>query len=145
MARHWQAWLTAWAVGVVVFGLLLYGLGSPATSGPAASIFALFGNPLPTEPDRFLRFAVSLMGAVTAGWGLTLGIAFGAISRLPALDQARVWRWLTLGTLAWYMIDSLASWTNGFGANVVSNTVVLGLYLVPVLASEVLEQAKHDV
>lgn len=144
MARHWQAWLTAWAAGVVVFGLILYGLGFAATSAPAAAVFALFGNPLPAEPDRFLRFAVSLMGAVTAGWGVTLAIAFRAIGRLSGADQMQAWRWLTLGTLGWYAIDSLASWTNGFDANVVSNTVVLGLYLVPVVASGVMGQHPRE-
>lgn len=118
-----------------MFGLVLYGLGYPATSGPAKAIFALFGSPLPAEPDRYLRFAVSLMGAVTAGWGLTLVIAFRAIGRLSRLDAAQAWRRLTLGMLAWYTIDSLASWTNGFGANVVSNTAVLILYLVPVMGA----------
>ena len=84
MTFFWQRWLTLWCAGVGVFGVILYGAGFPTTTSVAATIFSAFGNPLPAEPDRYLRFATSLMGAVTAGWAVTYYAAF----RAAGLDNA---------------------------------------------------------
>ncbi len=138
MTNFWQRWLTLWCVGVIVFGLVLFGVGFPQTSGPASLIFALFGNPLPDQPDRYLRFAISLMGAVTAGWGVTYYAAFRAAWMID--QSASVWRILTLGTIGWFIIDCWASVANGFAINAVSNTALIILYLIPIMASNALQQ-----
>ena len=138
MTTFHRNWLTIWCLGVGLFGLLLYGAGHAATTGPAAALFALFGNPLPVEPDRYLRFTISLMGAVTFGWAATLYAAFRAAWWLDGAAAAPIWRLITAGVLVWWAIDSAASIATGFGINAVSNTIVLVLFLVPVLASGVL-------
>ena len=138
MTLFWRNWLVVWSIGVGLFGLVLYGAAYSATTAPAAAIFALFDNPLPPEPDRYLRFAISLMGAVTFGWGVTSYAAFRAAWWLDAAAAAPVWRLITAAMLLWYLIDSAASVATGFWLNAVSNTVVLALYLVPVLASGVM-------
>lgn len=135
MTLFWQRWLTLWSVGVGLFGLILFGAGFAATTGPAAAVFALFGNPFPVEPDRYLRFTTSLMGAVTFGWAVTYYAAFRAAWLLEPSAAAPVWRILTIGAVVWYVIDSWASVANGFALNAVSNTVVVGLFLVAVVAS----------
>ena len=140
MTRFWRNWLAVWSIGIGLFGLVLYGATFPATTGPAAAIFALFGNPLPEQPDRYLRFAIGLMGAVTAGWAVTIYAAFRAAWALEGGAAGAVWRLITGGLIAWYVIDSAASIATGFWLNAVSNTAVLIGYLVPIAASGVLGQ-----
>ena len=134
----WRRWLTLWCAGVGVFGLVLYGVGFAATTAPAAAVFALLGNPLPLEPDRYLRFATSLMGAVSLGWAMTLYVACRAAWRLTGAASVAAWRGLTLAAFVWFVIDSNASIANGFPLNAVSNTGLLVLFLIPLLASRVL-------
>ncbi len=143
MTRFYRRWLTVWCFGVGLFGLVLYGAGFDATTAPAAAIFALMGNPLPVEPDRYLRFAVALMGAVTAGWAVTYYAAFRAAWNAPRADASKLWRLLTAGALMWFAIDSLASIANGFPLNALSNTALLIGYLVPVIASRALAGKSH--
>ena len=138
MTGVWKNWLTVWCVGIGIFGLVLFGTGWSATEGTARAIFALFGNPFPIEPDRYLRFSTSLMGAVTLGWAVTLYAAFRAAWLLEDAVAKPVWHLLTLGIGTWYFIDSAASVANGFAANAISNTVLVIAYLVPVFASRAL-------
>jgi hypothetical protein len=143
MIIFWQRWLTLWCVGVGMFGLILFGVGFSSTTPVAAVIFSAFGNPLPAEPDRYLRFAISLMGAVTAGWAVTYYAAFKAAWALEGAASTTIWRLLSAGAVAWYLIDSFASIANGFGLNALSNTVLMVAYLVPVLRSGVLSRSPH--
>jgi len=140
MTRFWKSWLTIWCVGVGVFGLVLYGAGFEATTAPAAALFSAFGNPLPADPDRYLRFAIALMGAVTFGWSVTYYAAFRAVWALEPIASVAIWRILTLGAAIWYAIDSFASAANGFPANVASNTVVVIAYLIPLVATGLLRR-----
>lgn len=140
MTVFWQRWLTMWCIGTGVFGLIFFGVGFPATTSIAGTIFSAFGNPLPSEPDRYLRFAISLMGAVTAGWAATSYAAFRAAWMLEGEASVAIWRQLTGAMVAWYLIDSFASIANGFALNAVSNTVLIVTYLAPILISGVLSR-----
>ena len=144
MSSFWKRWLSVWCLGVVAFGLVLYGAGFAATTAPAAEIFAAFGTPLPADPDRYLRFAISLMGAVTCGWGVTFYAAFRAAWSLEPARSAGVWRILTIAAAAWYVIDSSSSVANGFAVNAVSNSLLVAAYLIPVVASGVLRADAVD-
>ena len=59
MDKVWQNWLSAWAILVTVFGLVLAAGAFAATDGLTAMLFTLFGNPLPTDLDAHHRFANS--------------------------------------------------------------------------------------
>lgn len=144
MTMFWQRWLTLWCVGVAVFGLVLFGVGWSAADGVARAVFILYGDPLPADPDRFLRFTTSLMGAVTFGWAATLYATFRAAWLLDAPRASTIWRLVTAGAAIWYVIDSAASIANGFALNAVSNTVVMIGYLVPVVASGALTATPID-
>jgi hypothetical protein len=135
MAKIWQNWLSVWAVGVFIFGLVLAGGGFEATDGLTEALFALFGNPIPGDAGAHFRFSVGLMGAVTMGWGLTFWVAFKALNLLDPAQAAPLWRKLTLFALIWYLVDSYISITTGFWMNAVSNTIFMALYLVPLLKS----------
>ena len=135
MGKAWQNWLSAWAILVTVFGLVLAGGAFAATDGLTTMLFALFGNQLPADIDAHHRFAIGLMGAVTMGWGLTY---FGAFKALYALDPATatpIWRYLLFAGLVWYVIDSTISVATGFWMNAVSNTVLMVMFLIPLVKS----------
>jgi hypothetical protein len=135
MAKIWQNWFSAWAIGVVLFGALLAGGAFDATDGLLRMLLTLFGNPLPEIMDAHHRFGFGLMGAVSIGWGLTFWLLFKAINLLDAPTAAPLWRKLTLFVLIWYVVDSYISIATGFWMNAVSNTLLIALYLVPLLKS----------
>lgn len=137
MNDFWKRWLTVWAWGVILFGLLLAGAGFAATDALAMKTFQLFGV-APFQPDMMHRFSIGLMGAVTMGWGITYAAAFRALHHLSAPQAAPIWRHLTAGSLLWYLIDSWISVANSVAFNAVSNTVVIVLYLIPALRSGVM-------
>lgn len=135
MSKVWQNWLSAWAILVTVFGLILAGGAFAATDGLTTMLFTVFGNPLPADIDAHHRFAIGLMGAVTMGWGLTYLGAFKALYALEPATAAPIWRYLLFAGLAWYVIDSSISVATGFWMNAVSNTVLMVLFLIPLVKS----------
>lgn len=141
MSLFHQKWLTLWACGVALFGLGLAGMGFAATDGFARFFFDLVGSPVTADPGAQFRFAVGLMGCVSMGWGLTFAAAFRAAFATPDVQAATVWRMLLMAALAWYLLDSLISIATGFPLNAVSNTVLLALFLIPVIRSGVLKRA----
>jgi hypothetical protein len=135
MDKFWQNWLSAWAVFVALFGLVLAGGAFAATDGLTQMLFTLFGNPLPTDIDQHHRFAIGLMGAVTMGWGLTYWGAFKALFALEPVKAAPIWRYTLFAALVWYGVDSTISIATGFWMNAVSNTIVIALLLIPLVKS----------
>lgn len=135
MSKVWQNWLSAWAVFVTLFGLVLAGGAFAATDGLISMLFTLFGNPLPADLDPHHRFAIGLMGAVTMGWGLTYFGAFKALFALDKVTAAPIWRYLLMVSLVWYVIDSAISIATGFLMNAVSNTLLIVLFLIPLVKS----------
>jgi hypothetical protein len=140
MTKFWQNWLTIWAAGVAIFGLVLAGGAFEATDGITQQLFALFQNPLPDTLDRHHRFAIGLMGAVTLGWGLTYLVSFRALHALDRGVAAPLWQGMTLAALTWYAVDSTISVATGFWMNAVSNTVLIALYLVAMIKSGALRR-----
>jgi hypothetical protein len=138
MAKIWQNWFSAWAIGVFFFGLVLAGGAFGATDGLTQALFSLFGNPVPDDAGAHYRFSVGLMGAVTMGWGLTFWVAFKALNMVDPAQAAPLWRKLTLFTLVWYFVDSYISVATGFWMNAVSNTIVMALFFVPLFKSGVM-------
>jgi hypothetical protein len=135
MEKVWQNWLSAWAIGVVLFGALLAGGAFDATDGLLRMLLTLFGNPLPETMDAHHRFGFGLMGAVSIGWGLTFGVMFKALALLDGARAAHFWRQLLLAALVWYAVDSYISIATGFWMNAVSNTLLMILLFVPLLKS----------
>ena len=118
-----------------MFGLVLTGGAFAATDGLTTMLFTLFGNPLPTDIDAHHRIAVGLMDAVTMGWGLTYFGAFKALHALDPATAAPIWRYLILASSVWFVLDSANSITTGFWMNAVSNTVLIILFLIPLVKS----------
>jgi hypothetical protein len=140
MTGFWKTWITLWCWGVILFGAVLATAGLPATDAIARFAFALIGG-VEAGPDYFsppgMRFSVTLMGAVTLGWGFTILFLLRAIHSAGA----PAWRGLTAAMLIWFVIDSAFSVSLGFPLNAVSNTVLMVGLLVPLLASGALKSA----
>jgi hypothetical protein len=51
MTQSNRTWLTIWAWGVVIFGVVLATFAVPDVDGLGRMIFELLGNPAPAEPD----------------------------------------------------------------------------------------------
>jgi len=140
MANFWKNWLTFWCICVGLFGLLIVGGVSDATDGPLRALLHIWGGSIPYDPDAHNRFAYGLLGAVTIGWSFTLYASFKAAMMLGDAGTP-IWRIIVTGALLWYAIDSTISVATGFWMNAVSNTVILALLFVPLLASGVLRRA----
>jgi hypothetical protein len=138
MSKGWQSWMSAWAIFVALFGLILAGGAFAATDGITRILFTIFGNPMPAEPDPLHRFAIGLMGAVTLGWGLTFFAAFKALHSLDGATAAPIWRFITFTAVVWYLVDSAISCATAYSMNAVSNTIVMIGFLVPILKTGVL-------
>lgn len=130
MAGNFQKQMTLWCAAVMLFGLVLAGGAFEATSAGVNALFAILDGPGTIAYEPVLRFALALMGAVTLGWGATVLAVVRGTANLPAQQAAPLWRAITMALLAWYVIDSGLSIATGFWRNAVSNTVIIGWYLL---------------
>ncbi len=139
MTGMWRTWMTTWCIGVALFGVLLVMAGFETTATlPQLVINAMHGG-VPVALDAPLRFGIGLQGALSIG--LALLVYAGATAATELGPRGRpIWMMVTTALLLWYVIDSAISCANGFTLNAVSNTLVMLLFLVPVLASGVLRQ-----
>jgi len=123
----WRRWLL-FAAAVVV------GVGAGFT------VLALVGVPaelmdvlyLPGEPDvaqaATLSFAIGVTGSVMVGWGASMLYVY---LDPASLSRPRIARAFFIGTVAWFVLDSLVSLALGAMINVVGNVFFLGLLLPP--------------
>ena len=135
MQALWKNWLRVWCAVVLLVGVLFAMAVSPATDGPARWFFVAVSS---SHEDTHLagpamRGTVAVLGAVMIGWALTLA----GMVRVADTVGAPAWRSLTGAMLVWYVVDSAVSIASGFALNAVSNTVFVGLFLVPIVASGV--------
>jgi hypothetical protein len=139
MNGFWKNWLTIWAWGVIFFGAILALFVFPAIEGPSRLFYALIQKPVPAQPDAFFRFAMGLIGCITMGWGLTMLACFKAAWMMDPDKAKGIWRSFTAAVFFWFVTDSVASVYTGFSFNAVSNTVLIGLYIIPIWRSGVLK------
>ena len=132
--RTWHRWLLL-AAAIVV------------GAGGALALLALAGVPaelmdvlyLPGEPDvataGTVSFAIGVTGAVMVGWGASMLYLY---LDPRTLDAPRVARAFFVGTVAWFLLDSLVSLALGAMVNALGNVLFLGLLLPPlaVLSSQ---------
>jgi hypothetical protein len=130
--------MSAWAIIVTIFGLLLAGGAFAATDGFLRALLHICGNALPEAMDAHHRFGFGLMGAVSMGWGLTFYAAFKALHKLDAANAAPIWRFMSFAAFTWYIVDSAISIATDFWMNAVSNTLLMIGFFVPILKSRVM-------
>jgi hypothetical protein len=130
MNGKWQAQMQLWCGAVMVFGLVLMSGAFEATGQAANILFDILDGPGPVTWDPALRFSLALMGAVTLGWGATVLAVVRGTGDMPAAQALALWRGITAALLLWYVVDSALSVATGFWRNALSNTVLIGWYLL---------------
>lgn len=126
----WWRWLLA--ATMVVIGIGAFLVFAP---GPARTISSLlfFGgldtlDSFPEPAVRYVTFAHGVLGAVMIGWGVALAlILLGPVRR----RQPDGWKTFAVSLAVWYAVDSAFSLYSGFWPNVVLNTVIVGLFALP--------------
>ena len=140
MTGLWKTWMTVWCWGILLFGVAFAAAVFPTTEGGARLFYDLIYWPLDHQSpwgDPALRFTAALLGAVTIGWALTI---MTLLNTAHHEGKYPLWRGLTASLLTWYLIDSSISVLSGVPVNAASNSVLVGLFLVPVLGSGVLKR-----
>ncbi len=130
MNGKWQAQMQLWCGAVMVLGLVLMSGAFEATGQVANILFDILDGPGPVTWDPALRFSLALMGAVTLGWGATVLAVVRGTGDMPAAQALALWRGITAALLLWYVVDSALSVATGFWRNALSNTVLIGWYLL---------------
>lgn len=124
----WENCLHAWVWMTIGFGLLFAGAGVPGLDAGAGLFYWVVSGGT-VDASHFdapgMRTSVSLVGAVTFGWGCAMLAVWRAVGADPAL-----WRGLSRAVLIWYVVDSALSVATGFAMNAVSNTLFVGLFVV---------------
>lgn len=140
MSIFWGKWLTVWCLSVGLFGLILLGAGAEATSGPTRLVFQILAGPGDLNLDAHMRFALSLLGAVSIGWSLTFFAAFKAASQLEKSAAVPVWFLIAASGVCWFVIDSCLSVYTGFWRNTIPNTAYIVTFLLPIIRSGALRR-----
>lgn len=130
MNGKWQAQMQLWCGAVMIFGLVLMTGAFEATGQVANILFDILDGPGPITWDPVLRFSLALMGAVTLGWGATVLAVVRGTGDMPAPQALALWRGITAALLLWFVVDSALSVATGFWRNALSNTVLIGWYLL---------------
>jgi hypothetical protein len=134
--------LSLWRNWLVVLGLGLAAFGVGMTLFNNTPIFAVFNDRIDPVfwPEGipaqgrvpFRSWVYGAWGATVAGWGLTLFF----IARYPFAGR-KLWAWQAVlwSLLLWYALDTGVSLRFGVTVNVILNTAILALALIPLLAS----------
>lgn len=140
MSAFWQNWLGVWCASAATVGIILAGAGFESTSGPAHLYFQIAGRAEGFSPTPEMRLALTVLGGVMVGWGLTLWTAIQAALKLGHREARPVWHMLTVAMVAWFIIDSTFSVHTGFWRNAAVNALFFAGFLLPVVKTGVLQE-----
>lgn len=134
MTEFWRWWLIVAAGITALAGLGFAALTAVGATGIHDAIFDLVYLPAELEApaDEVASFAIGVMGAVMVGWAAMMLILLGSRS---ASGLPSTWRALTVGLLAWFVVDAIVSIASGATSNLVLNVVLLALFTPPLIAT----------
>lgn len=124
-----RKWAGYYGWFVVAAGAIFYTAALPALEAPATLFYRMVGHPSgePLFVSAATRLSVSLLGAVTIGWGLTI------VAAAEAAAGKSLIKGLTRAILIWFVIDSAASIVTGYPLNAVSNAGFVALFFAPMM------------
>ena len=129
--RFWRYWLLGVSVFITAFGLFMALLNHTI-------LFSFFNTqinpafwgstPVPAPAQAFQTWIYGAWGATVMGWGITMIF----IAYYPFNQQER-WAWKTVfvSVTSWYIIDTTISWLFAVFINVIFNTAILILVIIP--------------
>jgi hypothetical protein len=134
VTEFWRKWLIT-AAGITALAGL--GFATLAAIGATETLDAMFDlvylpGELEAPAGEVASFAMGVTGAVMVGWAATMLILVRSpsTSALPS-----TWRALTVGLLAWFVVDGIVSIAAGATGNLVLNVVFLALLAPPLIAT----------
>lgn len=130
----WLRILLGLSLVIIVFGLFIALLNGTSLFRPFGDQFdqAFWPSGGITDQERhFQQWTYGLLGATMVGWGTIM--LFIVKNAFPKREK---WAWngVLFGALAWYLIDTSISGYYGVGANVLLNTAIMVLFLIPLMA-----------
>lgn len=131
----WHRWLWWDSLGLIVFGVGMAVLNRTYVfapiNGPIDSGFWTAGA-LPEGVSAFQGWIYGAWGATVAGWGLT-----AALLVRHAFARHVSWAWWALasGVGLWFVLDTFFSAWYGVVPNVVLNTILVVLFMLPLAAT----------
>jgi len=132
--NFWQKWLVGVGVYLVVFGLLLAFFGqSPLMDVLLNQYFdPIFwpDNLISTGTMQYKAWISSVLGAVIAGWGLSISF----IAYYPfKLRETWAWKSIAVAVIFWFVVDTACSLYYRVPINAVFNLFTLALFALPLL------------
>ncbi len=131
----WVRWLKLVGFGLILFGLIM-------TFFNASPIFDLFNQGIDPvfwegvlsegRPVAFRTWVYGAWGATIVGWGITLVVL---VHKAYAARERWSWYAIAGGLIAWYVLDSGVSAYFEVWFNVIFNSLILVLVLIPLVAS----------
>ena len=131
--RIWRFWLLAVSIFIIAFGTIMALFN-------ATVVFAFFNdqinpvfwglNPVPSPAQAFQAWVYGAWGATVMGWGVTMLF----IAWFPFESRER-WAWfcVLVSVILWYLLDTGISFWFGVMINVVLNTTILILVIIPLV------------
>ncbi|MFX1299624.1 MAG: hypothetical protein ACFFAL_03120 [Promethearchaeota archaeon] len=131
--RFWRNWLLGVSVFITAFGLFMALLNHTI-------LFSFFNTqinpafwgsiPVAAPAQAFQTWIYGAWGATVMGWGITMIF----IAYYPFGQQERwAWKAVLVSVLSWYIIDTTISWLFAVIINVIFNTTILMLVIIPLL------------
>ena len=120
MTEFWRKWLIATSSVTALAGLTLAGLAAMGATEIHDTLFEIAYLPgeLDTPGGEVASFAIGIAGAVMVGWAATMLIL---LTSSGANGLPSNWRALTVGLVAWFVVDGIVSIASGAGGNLVLN------------------------
>lgn len=131
----WQKILLGLSLVIILFGLFIALLNGTFLFKPFGDQFdqAFWPSGGVTDQDHlFQQWVYGLLGATMVGWGIFM---FFIVKNAFIKREKWAWSCVLFGVLAWYLIDTGISAFHGVGANVMLNTVIFVLVIVPLIAT----------
>lgn len=131
--KFWYSWLKIAATLVTIFGLLLtlfnQTKGFAFLNKKIVEVFFLSPQ-MAVNLASLQSWMVSIIGATTAGWGLTLMY----LIFIP-LKRKEKWAWnaITYSLILWFVLDTWISTYYGAKFNVILNIAFAMQFLAPLL------------
>lgn len=132
LSVFWWYWLVLVILGVILFSLAFV-LLPDGMQGMFKFMF--FASPEPRfgqEVVGYLKFVYGVLGAVMAGWMVTL---LSIVMRSFRRGEREAWNTITISITVWFMIDTAWSIIMGFPQNAVFNLLFLVLFAIPLAAT----------
>jgi hypothetical protein len=139
MTGIWRNWMNIWCITMIVSGLIFVLAAFPATDKVARLFYDFVYWPLDGQSgfSDAARPSIAILGAVF----LAFAVLIQSVVKIALDDPSSpLWRVVTTSVVVWWIVDSAASIICGIPVNVVTNTILLMTFLVPILGSGVLKR-----